>query len=313
LSRTTQDAPELEKSKPRTAEEWLPVIMAVQPLWAVAMVVVAIVSAVDLTRGPNGDVGFHVAVDAVAVGAIALIWLPSLVRLLSITGGSLKAAGMEASAGGLLSANELVKTLAGIKNETEQVHPSSSGTAETNPVAAKVNDEIYRIAESYLPPEEAINDRALDAIARRYEEIRRTQPPGWDRTLAMTRCVNEARVRAKAAPEAARRRALRLLPSGAAGDRIVGLGLIQEAPDATAIEHVLRCFTGSASSFEAYQALVAVMRLAELLSPEQRREVSAAIEHEKTDPRDQGIMEDASLPGLIEETLKELSKPAPAG
>ena len=312
LSRTTQEPAERERTKARTPEEWVPVIMTVSPLWAVAMVIVAVVSAVDLTRAPNGDVGFHVAVGAVAVGAVALIWLPSLIRLLSITGGSLKAAGMEASAGGLLNTNELVKTLAGIKNETERAATSSSGGAEATAVAAKVNDEVNRIAENLLPPEEAINERALDAIARRYEEIRRTQPSGWERTLAMTRCVNEARVRAKAAPEAARRWAHRLLPSGAAGDRIVGLGLIQEAPDATAIDQVLPLFTNSASSFEAYQALVAIKRLARLLSPDERRRVAAAIEREKTDPRGTGLMNDPSLPGLIAETLKELSEPTPA-
>ena len=67
---------------------------------------------------------------------------------------------------------------------------------------------------------------------------------------------------------------MRLLTSGAEGDRIVGLALIQEAPDAAAIEHVLPRLTGSTSAFEAYQALVAVIRLAPLLSPDQRRAAS---------------------------------------
>ena len=294
---------------PEEARKWLPVVMRVPTLWAIAMVIVAIVSAVDVTRAPNGDVAFHVGVDAVAIGAIALIWLPALLRLLSLTGGSLKAAGVEASAGGLLSADDLIDTLANIRTGTEQLDQSSAEAADPAEIARKVNAEVSRIAANYLPPEEAINDDALNAIARRYEEIRRTQPSGHDRTIAMTRCVNEARVRAKADAAAARDRAMRLLTSGADGDRIVGLALIEEAPDAAAIEHVLPRFTGSASSFEAYQALVAVMRLAPLLSSEQRREATAAIEHEKTDPRGKGIMRDPSLPGLIEGTLRALSKP----
>ena len=60
------------------AREWLPIVMAVPPLWAIAMVLVAIVSAVDVTRAANGDVSFHVGVGTVTIGAIALIWLPAL-------------------------------------------------------------------------------------------------------------------------------------------------------------------------------------------------------------------------------------------
>jgi hypothetical protein len=294
---------------PDEAREWLPVVMHVPPLWAIAMVIVAVVSAVDLSRAPNGDLAFHVGVDAVAIGAIALIWLPALLRLLSLTGGSLKAAGVEASAGGLLSPDDLIDTLASIRTRTEQVGNGSREAADQDDVARNVNAEVSRIAEKYLPPDEAINETGLDAIAKRYEEIRRTQPRGHDRTIAMTRCVNEARVRAKAAPASARERALRLLASGSDGDRIVGLALTQEAPDAAAFQHVLRCFTGSASSFEAYHALVAMRTLAPLLSSQQRGEASAAIEHEKTDPRGKRIMQDPSLPGLIEDTLKALSKP----
>ena len=217
---------------------------------------------------------------------------------------------MEASAGGLLSTDDLIDTLANIRTGTEQLDQPSAEAADPSEIARKVNAEVSRIAAHYLPPQEAINDEALSAIARRYEEIRRTQPSGRDRTIAMTRCVNEARVRAKADPAAARDRAMRLLTSGAEGDRIVGLALIEEAPDAAAIEHVLPRLTGSVSAFEAYQALVAVMRLAPLLSPDQRREASAAIEHEKTDPRNKGIMRDPSLPGLIDDALRALAEPA---
>lgn len=272
------------------------------------MVIVAVVSAVDVTRAANGDVAVQFGVETATIGAIALIWLPALLRLLSLTGGSLKAAGVEASASGLLSADDLIDTLATIRTGTEQVEKGSAEAADPTEVARKVNAEVARIAEKYLPPEEAINETALDAIARRYEEIRRT-PRGRDRTIAMTRCVNETRVRAKAAPASARDRALRLLSSGLDGDRIVGLALTQEAPDALAFTHVLRCFTRSASAFEGYQALVTLMRLAPLLSPEQRREASAAIEHEKTDPRGKGVMRDPSLPGLMEDTLRVLADP----
>ena len=149
--------------------------MAIPPLWAIAMVIVAIVSAVDVTRAANGDVSVHVGVGTVTIGAIALIWLPALLRLLSLTGGSLKAAGVEASAGGLLSTDDLIDTLTTIRTGTEQLdQPSAEGRSHRDRPQGERRGQPDRRA--LPPPKEAINDEALSAIARRYEEIRRTQP-----------------------------------------------------------------------------------------------------------------------------------------
>jgi hypothetical protein len=286
------------------ARELLPFIMRIHPAWVVGMVVVAIVASVDVTRPTHGRIALHVGFGTVAMAAVALIWLPALLRLVALTGGSLKAGGVEAQATGLLG---LVDYLANIRTATEQLEPSASGAAaDPAQVMRQVNVEVNRIAASYLPPAETVNDAALASIARRYEQIRREQPRGPKRTVAMTRCVNEARVRAKAAPDRAHGRALQLLTSEAEGDRIVGLAFVQEAPDAAAFQAVLRLFTGSATAFEAFHALVALERMTPLLSSDQRDQAIAAVEHEKTDPRGVDILDDPDLPRLMEATLEGL-------
>jgi hypothetical protein len=54
----------------------------------------------------------------VALVALALIWLPVLLRLLILTGGTFKAAGVEAAAPGLLGSDELVNLLTRAKAVT---------------------------------------------------------------------------------------------------------------------------------------------------------------------------------------------------
>jgi len=286
------------------ARELLPFIMRVHPVWAAGMVVVAIVASIDVTRPSHGRVAVHVGLGTVAMAAVALIWLPALLRLIALTGGSLKAGGVEAKASGLL---DLVDYLANIRTATEQLQPTASGAAaDPAQVVRQVNAEVNRIAASYLPPAETVSDSALEAIARRYEQIRREQPSGPKRTVAMTRCVNEARVRAKAGPGRARERALPLLTSDAEGDRLVGLALAQAVPDPKAFQAVLHLVTQSATAFEAYHALVALQQMIPHLSQEQRHQASVAITHEKADPRSVGLLRDSELPRLMDATLTRL-------
>jgi hypothetical protein len=286
------------------ARELLPFVMQIHPVWAIGMVVVAIVASIDVTRPSHGRIALHIGFGTVAMAALALIWLPALLRLVALTGGSLKAGGVEAKAMGLL---DLVDYLTNIRTATEQLEPSGSGpAADPAQVMREVNAEVNRIAASYLPPAETVSDAALEAIARRYEQIRREQPSGPKRTVVMTRCVNEARVRAKAGPDRARERALPLLTSDAEGDRIVGLALSQESPDAAAFQAVLRLFTGSATAFEAFHALVALQRMIPLLSSNEREQAIGAIQREKTDPRGVGILRDPDLPRLMDATLRQL-------
>jgi hypothetical protein len=65
------------------------------------MIVVAVATSVTVSKTASGAVVFHIAVGTAALGAIALLWLPGLLRLLSLTGGKGAAFGVEASVGGL--------------------------------------------------------------------------------------------------------------------------------------------------------------------------------------------------------------------
>jgi hypothetical protein len=268
------------------------------------MIALAVASSFEVTRPAAGGIDTTIHVGTGALIAVALIWLPPLLRLISLTGGRFKAAGVEAAAPGLLgSPEELIKRLANISTGAEQLKEKDPKAKE---IAESVEMEVRQIATTYLDPAETLTDQALRSLAHQYESIRDTSPAGAARTNQMTRLVNEARVRARAAPEQARRALLDLLRSRQSGDRIVGLALAQEVPTQDALPEILHLVSESSSAFEMYHALLALQRLAHFLAAGQRTQAVAVLEAEKQDPRGKGVMNDAELPGLISQTIRML-------
>lgn len=72
-----------------------------------AMAIVALVSSLDVNLPESGGIHWHVSVSAITLISIALIWLPTALRPMSLTGGSVKAAAVEASAARILQAPEI--------------------------------------------------------------------------------------------------------------------------------------------------------------------------------------------------------------
>ena len=289
---------------PEQAQTFLSMVMGIPRPWMVAMILLAIVSSIDLRRPASGGYSLHFGVGTAALVAIALLWLPPVLRLLSLTGGGLKAFGLEASAGGLRNAPDaLIVGLARIRTEVSEVERVTPNAAQ---LTESVRVEVDRIASAYLDGTASVTTDALDALARRYEHVRATTSPSPARAVSMNQILNEARVRARAAPDVAARAGLRLLSSPADGDRVIGLALLQQQPNPDALPGTLRLVQTAKSAFEQYHALVAIKAMAPLLSSEQRTEAAETLKREQADPRGVGLMQDRYLPGAFESSLAEL-------
>jgi hypothetical protein len=291
---------------PEQADAFARVVMTLSRPWTIAMVAVAVISAVDFGRQAGGGVDLHVEVDTVTLAAIALIWLPAVLRLLSLTGGGFKAFGIEASTGGLANADALIVGLAQIRTEVaEVVRLAPSAAPQTQSVEAAVD----RIASSFLSGIAAETSEALASNARRYETIRQTQPPSRDRTIAMNQLLNESRVRARAAPEQAGEIALRFVRSTADGERVVGLALLEQYPSAEALPDILRCIETSRSAFEQYHAVLTLEATVPLLGRNDRELAASVLQQELTDPRKLGVLNDPYIPDAIHSALRVLDIP----
>ena len=69
--------------------------------WAALMVVAAVASTLHLNVSEKHDLSGSVAVSALTVALLALIWLPSLLRVLGVAGGGVKTPAGEAATPGL--------------------------------------------------------------------------------------------------------------------------------------------------------------------------------------------------------------------
>jgi hypothetical protein len=281
----------------------LSVVMEIPTIWIWAMIALAVLSCIQLDHPAHGGLAVSFSVGTTTVAVVALIWLPALLRLLSLTGGRVKAAGLEASAKGLLgSPEDLIIGLADIRAGAEEAKRQA-------PEAAKplqgVTEQIDQIA-AHLGAEEAITEDAITRLAGRYKDLRASMNPGDERTFEMTRVVNEAQVRAAADPDTAKRLGPSLIRSEDQGERIVGLAFLQEAPANSAFHDVLALVRESATAFEMFHALLALEELAPLLRSRERREAIETLRAEKEDPRQVGVMNDSNLPSLIDVVIGAL-------
>ena len=293
-----------ESVSPEQTQAFLSLIMTLSWWWAAGLIIVAVLSSVHVAHPASGGINVRVALGTPALVAIALIWLPAVVRLLSLTGGGFKAFGIEASTGGIRDVPEaLIAGLARIRTAVttvEQTTPSAAADTET------VRAAVDSIASEYLGGTAAVTSQALNDLARRYEKVRTAEPPSQQRTVAMNLILNEARVRARASLETAARTGGELLRSDADGDRVVGLALLQQAPSADALADILRVFSSSRSAFEQYHAALAVKAVALMLTEQQRHTAIDSLRHEQSDPRNVGLNRDPYVPSAIASALKAL-------
>lgn len=291
---------------PGGARAFLDLVVDVPRWWLALSLALAAVSAVSVDRVATGAFVVHFAVGATTIGAVALYWLPAVLRLLSLTGGRGKVLGVEAAAGGLASAPEaLIAGLARIRTDVsavERANPDVSGLTES------VRSEVDRIAGTYLAGTDPLAADVLAELARRYERVRASQPRSPQRAVQMNQILDEARVRARGAPGEAAALAVPLLRSARDGDRVIGLAIVQQEPRADAFEDTLHLVQNGVSAFEQYHALIALRALAPLLSMVQRAQAVAALEEESKDPRGVGLAQDPYIPNAMAAALAELRR-----
>lgn len=133
---------------------------------------------------------------------------------------------------------ELLRRAQDIQSEAEQ---------------ARVSGEVDRA--------EQLEDRAQElllaagAVGRKYEDVRATQPSGWDRTSRLEEVLQEARALDTSGLTAAQ--VAQTFDVGSEGNRITALALIQKNPALASVNVLRRGILESRSAFEQYHALVA--------------------------------------------------------
>lgn len=117
---------------------------------------------------------------------------------------------------------------------------------------------------------------AASGVGSRYEQLRTTEPSGWDRTARMEQLLREARALDTEILTASQ--VAGIFASGSDGDRVTALALIERNPRLATADVLVDAITNSRSAFEQYHALVAADRALDSLLDEERMRIRDAVE-----------------------------------
>jgi len=277
-------------------------VLRVPRPWTGLMLVVALLSSLHLTVTSRGAVSGSFGLSALTGILLALIWLPALLKVITLAGGGVKTPAGEASTGGLLGVisafaperkrEALPPLLAALTSPEVLADPAQRTAAE--PIR---RDLEIQFASATLPAT-GVREKVA-AYAREYERLR-TTPASDQRTYRMTTLMAEARAIARAAP-------LpfidirNMLENGSDGERVIALAITQDQPDIRLFPLILNAITDSRSAFEQYQALGAALEVLPMIQldssrqGELRKALTAAVENERN-----GIEQDTSRLMLVQ-------------
>lgn len=277
--------------------------------WTWTMVAAAVLSTLRVERVANGDLGVTFRLTALTAILLALIWLPAVLRVIVVGGGSIKTPAGEATTRGLLD------VLGSLDAETKRDTLPSVLAALTSPEAFASSEDraAIRVMRREVAAELAAASaplrlggvrEGLHRYAREYERVRETEPPGHERTMRLTTLTAEARALARTVPLSTVD-IRHLLDSGGEGDRVIALVLAQDQPDARLFDLINDAIRNSRSAFEQYHALGAAYEMLALLSVDSRRQLLRTLEAVLSEPRF-GIEEDASRKRLVEALSRQI-------
>jgi hypothetical protein len=158
-------------------------------------------------------------------------------------------------------------------------------TQEADRLVERASSQSFRLREQgKLSAANTVIDKArksiydeLARLANKYVQMRETKSPGWERTSEMEDLVREIRdVTRRAAIQALQPDVL--LNSTDAGERVVGLAVLEEFPNASYFEQVLDRIINSESAFEQYRALRVIEGMLPTLGSNQCKRLKVALE-----------------------------------
>lgn len=277
---------------PKDAWEALARCIALPPAWVIAVAAAAVASVFRVVhRDGSTTIGFEVT--GVTAAVIALVWLPTLLRVIALTGGNLKTPAGDASTTGLLRyfsalpPDQQEESLAAAAAVVDQLEVTGTPDEQSN--ARQVREELEE-AIGEIPRPAADVARRLNEIATEYENLRAEMTSGGERTRAMTELMARARGLAasrlrRGDPSADPHRWYR---TDSEGGRIVALAAVQARKDSRDLPIAVDAITNSRSAFEQFHALRAAFELLPRLDRPQLNSLRDAIQSQMAETEGQG-------------------------
>jgi hypothetical protein len=163
------------------------------------------------------------------------------------------------------------------------VEPTSRGLSEST--RPELDDDTARMLVDTLQVPRANVENMVDQLQKKtqlYESTRSKLPPGLKRTRELERVVAQVREIASAGEEGVSSAIGDLITTNTEGSRIAALGVLQAKPDPQFFPSVLGTIEGSKSAFEQYHALLAARAMIPLLNPDQKEQLVATLDDQRS-------------------------------
>lgn len=282
-----KDTPQTNKISIDRIKQLMEIILPIPRWWMVGIAVVFIFASIEIRRSEAGSYAGSFRITGVGLALLALIWLPSLLKLIGLTGIGLKTSGVEASTGGLLDLLQALDPSA----QRETLPPviaaldlaATEGATAEQPRAQEIKQKLQdQLASLPVLPKDAEQARSeVNSYAREYERMRREMPGGSARTIRMGALVSRVMALARQAKFTSAEIKDKFA-SGADGDRLVVLAMIRALADSNHFDIVAQGISPSSSPFEQYEALRAAQEMMSSLSAEQRARLETILIHERS-------------------------------
>jgi hypothetical protein len=259
--------------------------------WLIATLIAALLSTLEV-KLEGGVTSLTFRVTAITAVLIALIWLPVIVSVYALVGGSVKTPVGETSSPGLLEVAKLLPedarrpALASFAAAAEVAANTATGPERER--ALIVGHEVEKELITLPPP--ASVERRLNELSEQYEYFRRTLPSGGERNLKLSALTREARslVSQGVVKDEVIRHWVKDFARTSDGKRVIGLALIRALrhPQTSLevfYEVALDGIANPRSPFEQYQALRIMENMVtyRVLGGEQRRRLTDALKHQR--------------------------------
>ncbi len=257
----------------KDAVEWLlRRIIQLPKNWLVISCIFIFLSAFEVNWNKELSVKFHVTTNTAIF--LALLWLPSILKIFALTGGAVKTPAGEITGSSMMPMLQSLTadTLGFLIEQTklaEEVAPPQQQLE-----MRQMRHEWQKAYTARVPAAES--QQQMERLAERYKEIRTSMPTGAQRTFEMESITGRMRA---LAPEVnySVKQVSDLLRSHDQGKRLQGLSIAEWSCDPIYFDLILHIIANSQTAFEQTCALRAMSKIASKLELEQKRDLKKVL------------------------------------
>jgi hypothetical protein len=261
----------------REAVDWLlRRILHIPKNWLIISSLFILLSTFQITGSEKLTFKFQVT-NTTAI-FLALIWLPSVLKIVALTGGAIK------TPAGEITGSSMVPMLQSLTGDTlgfliehtklaEDIAPPQQQLE-----MRQMRHEWQKVYASRVPASEI--QKQIESLSQRYKEIRNSLPSGAKRTFEMESITGRMRA---LAPEVnlSEPEVDNLLKSNDQGKRLLGLSITEWSGDPTYFYAVLNMINSSETAFEQTCALRAAEKMVIKLNSVQKQDLHSVLLHQR--------------------------------